>query len=246
MKTKTKNYILNLSPTQYDLNQIEKWLIQEYEISREGFYCNWNIIEKAFHNKSLITLIENDFPIGFLVWQKVEIYAELDIMVIKPDYRNREIGKYFLNQIAEYFKKNGFLAVKCFCSSKESERFIKKMEFIEFPFIGYYQSEMTYYKPLIDIQQATENNPNNKIELWCFDPYEIRRKNHQPKWRWEINANLDKLSLPILQPCHPDWNLRWTKNGKIIKEDKVKYFSDNNIIYYSTFLYISTKFQVSV
>jgi hypothetical protein len=124
-----------------------------------------------------------------------------------------------------------------FCAPIESEKFWKKMDFIKFPDRGYSESELTYYKPLIEIQQTTKNNSDNKIELWNVEPYQI--KNHEPKWTWEINSNLDKLLLPIIQPCNCNWNLRLTKNGKQIKEDKVKYFSDKNRIEYSPFLLIT-------
>lgn len=231
------DFQLNLSPTQSDLKEIEKWLIEEDKTSGKGFYCNWTIIEKSFRNKEFITLNYNNFPIGFLVWSKGEIYAEIDIMEIKPENRNSGIGKYFFNQIADYFKEKGFLAIKLFCSPRESEKFWKKMDFIKFPDRGYSESDLTYYKPLIEIQQTTKNYSDNKIELWNVEPYQV--KNYEPKWTWEIKANLNKLLLPIIQPCNCDWNLRWTKNGKIIKEDKIKYFSENNRIEYSPFLFIT-------
>jgi GNAT superfamily N-acetyltransferase len=231
------DFQLNISPTKSDLKEVEKWLIEEDKTSGNGFYCNWAIIEKAFRNKEFITLNHNDLPIGFLVWSEREIYAEIDIMEIKPKNRNSGIGKYFFNQIAEFFKQKGFLAIKLFCAPIESEKFWKKMDFIKFPDRGYSESELTYYKPLIEIQQTTKNNSDNKIELWNVEPYQI--KNHEPKWTWEINSNLDKLLLPIIQPCNCNWNLRLTKNGKQIKEDKVKYFSDKNRIEYSPFLLIT-------
>lgn len=231
------NFQLNLSPTQSDLIEIEKWLIEEDKTSGDGFYCNWTIIEKAFRNKEFITLNHNDFPIGFLVWSKGEIYAEIDIMEIKPENRNGGIGKYFFDQIAEYFRNEGFVAIKLFCSPIESEKFWRKMDFIKFPDRGYSESELTYYKPLIEVQHTINNNSVNKIELWNVEPYKV--KNSEPKWTWETHPNLDKLLLPIIQPCNLNWNLRWTRNGEIIREDKVKYFSKNNRIEYNPFLYIT-------
>jgi GNAT superfamily N-acetyltransferase len=231
------NFQLNLSPTQSDLKEIEKWLIEEDKISGKGFYCNWTIIEKAFRNKKIVTINNNSFPIGFLTWKKGEIYAEIDIMEIKPENRNSGIGKHFFNQIAEFFKEEGFLAIKLFCSPIESEKFWKKMNFIKFPDRGYSESNLTYYKPLIEIQQTTKNNSVNKIELWNVEPYQA--KNYEPKWTWEINTNLDKLLLPIIQPCNCNWNLKWTKNGIKVKEDKVKYFSKKNRVEYDPFLLIT-------
>ena len=74
-----KNEIqINITPTQTDLTKIEEWLIDEEREFNEGFYCNWNIIEKSFNNGELITLNLKKEPIGFLVWSKGEIYAEID------------------------------------------------------------------------------------------------------------------------------------------------------------------------
>jgi len=228
---------LNLSPTQSDLKEIEKWLIEEDIASGKGFYCNWTIIEKAYRNKKFITLNHNNLPIGFLVWSKGEIYSEIDIMEIKPENRNNGIGEFFFKKIADFFKEKGFLVIKLFCSPIESEKFWKKMGFIKFPERGFSEFYLTYYKPLIEIQKTTKNNSDNKIELWNVEPYKV--KNNEPKWTWEFNSHLEKLLLPIIQPCNCNWNLRWTKNGKLIKEDKIKYFSDNIRIVYSPFLFIT-------
>lgn len=74
---------INTTPTQIDIEKIERWLIDEEREFNEGFYCNWNIIKKAYENKELVTLDFKDSPIGFLVWSKGEIYAEIDILEIK-------------------------------------------------------------------------------------------------------------------------------------------------------------------
>lgn len=229
---------INTEPTQFDLEKIKKWLIEEDREFNEGFYCNWTIIEKAFKKKELVTLDFKDTPIGFLVWSKGEIYVEIDILEIKPKHRKKGVGQFFFETISEYFKLQGFLAIKLFCSPRESEKFWKKMEFIKFPKRGYSESDLTYFKPLIEIQKSTNNGQaENKIELWDVEPYQTNK--NSPKWTWEVEIINDKLVLPIIQPCNYDWNLKWTKNGETIKEDKVKYFdSKKNRVEYSPFLYI--------
>jgi len=231
------DFEIKFSPNQSDLKEIEKWLINEDKNSNEGFYCNWSIIEKAFRNKKLLTLNYENSAIGFLVWSKGEIYAEIDIIEIKAEKRNNGIGKHFFERISDFFREEGFLAIKLFCSPIESEKFWKKMDFIKFPNRGYSESELTYYKPLIENQHTSGNNSQNKIELWNVEPYQI--KNHEPKWTWEIKSEKNKLLLPIIQPCNFDWNLRWAKNGKKVREDKVKYFSENKRIEYSPFVLIT-------
>lgn len=80
---------LNSSPTQSDLIKIEKWLIDEEKNFNEGFYCEWQLIEKSFRINRLITLNFNKSPIGLLVWAEGEIYVKIEIIEINPLYRNK-------------------------------------------------------------------------------------------------------------------------------------------------------------
>jgi hypothetical protein len=239
LKDKMGNDILlNNCPTKTNFEDIRKWLIDEDRTLNKGFYCNWTIIEKAFNNNHLSTIEINNESVGFIAWSEGDIYAEIDIMEIKPELRFKGIGKEFFIKFSTSLKHQGFIAVKIFCSPPESERFWKKMGFIKFPDRGYTESDLVFYKPLIDVQiNSFEEVAENKIELWNVEPHQIR--DNQPKWTWNFETKDDKLLLPIIQPCNYNWNLRWSKNGKIIKEDKVKYFSTRkNKIDYSPFLYI--------
>ncbi len=112
------------------------------------------------------------------------------------------------------------------------------MGFIKSPDRGYSESDLTYFKPLIEINKSINcPNENNKLELWNLEPHQV--KNEKQKWSWNIENNTYKFFKPIIQPCNCNWNIRWTKNGKIVREDKVKYFSTNdNLIEFGHFLYI--------
>jgi hypothetical protein len=86
----------------------------------------------------------------------------------------------------------------------------------------------------------TTDNPNelNRLELWDVEPHLADRRN--PRWCWNIELEDGKLIPPIIQVCNDNWNLRWTKNGQIIKQDKVKYFADSeNRIEFTPFMYIT-------
>lgn len=218
-----------------ELDEIENWLKEELLTSKNGFYHNWNLIIKSYSEKKMAILTNEKNVIGFLIWSIGDIYVEIDILEIKPVFRKKGIGKYFINEISEYFKKKKFLALKLFCEPKESESFWKKMEFIKFPNRGYSESELTFFKPLIIVNKSQTNvDENNKLELWNLEPYNV--KDSKPKWVWNID---ESNFMPILHPCNSNWNIRWTKNGKIVKEDKVKYFTNkNNQIEFSQFIYI--------
>ena len=232
-----KNYKIEIQPSDSDIREIEKWFIDERKKYDDGFYCNWNIIEKSFNKNEVVSFKFNGENIGFAVWSQGDIYTEIDIFEIHPDFRKKGIGKIFYDKIENIFREKGSLAIKLFCEPRESEIFWRKMGFIKFPIRGYSESDLTFFKPIIDVCPLTDNSDcQNKIELWDVEPYQADRKS--PRWTWEIEIKDKKLIRPIIQACNVNWNIRWTKNGKSIKEDKVKYFSRENPIEFSPFMYI--------
>lgn len=183
----------------------------------------------------MISLKLSDKIIGFLVFSPGEIYIQIDIFEIQRKYRRKGYGKTFYKLASEAFKDQKFKAVKLFCEPVESERFWRSLGFVKFPERGYSESDLTFYKPLIPHTETT-NSPNdlNKLELWDVEPFQKDRVS--PCWSWNIENN--KLTNPIIHPCNVNWNLRWTKNGEIVRNDKVKYFSRDNPIDFDPFMYV--------
>lgn len=219
-----------------ELAEMKVWLETELEEAENdfGFFNNWNIIERAYLDNKLFIIKSETLVIGFLAWTKKEICAEIDIFEIKPTHRNQQIGKYFIEEICKYWTKTNLKVVRLFCRPRESEKFWKSLNFIKFPDIRYSISHLTYYKPLIKINEpSSQIDERNKVELWNVEPHKII--DVKPEWTWNVHA---ENFLPILNPCDPNWNIRYTKNGIIIKESKIKRFDNNKIVDYDSFLFI--------
>lgn len=216
--------------TNLELDEIGNWL----KSTKSDFYGNWNIIVKAQSKNEIIILKEETNIIGFLIWSEIDKYITIDIFEIRLEYRKKGIGRLFFDKALKHFSDKDFFAIELFCRPEESEKFWKKMGFIKFPKTGY-NDELTYFKPLIEIKQnETEIDQNNKLELWDLEPYQVNQ--NKPKWTWNINS---QEFIPIVNPCNSNWNIRWTKDGKIIKDHKVKYFSnDKNKIEFGSFVFI--------
>lgn len=237
---KNEELRLNTNPSITDLYAIKEWLKDEYERTGEGFYANWKGIEEDFNNDNLVILSYLNSPIGFVAFFRFEIYVEILLFAIEPKFRNRGFGKILYQKIAEHFRRENYVALKLFCKPEESEAFWKKMDFIEYPDIGYCEHSLTYYKPLIEIEKPTTNkNLNNRLELWDCEPYQ--KKDRQPAWIWDLDSDNNSTTLPIVLPCNNNWNIRCIKNGEIQKEGNVKSFeSKEKIIHFPPFLYISS------
>ena len=228
-----KHFEIKFEITNFELKEIEDWLKEELLTSNNSFYHNWNLIAKAYSENKIVVLKNEINVIGFLIWCDFNIYAEIDVFEIKPEFRKRGVAKYFFIEVSTFFKSHDFLAIKLFCEPEESEIFWIKMGFRKFPKIGYSISELTYFKPLIEINEPTTKiDENNKLELWDLEPHQI--KDTKPKWIWSINT---EIFLPILNPCNSNWNIRWTRNGKVIRENKVKRFSKTETVF-GNFLFL--------
>lgn len=229
-----------VNPNALQLSEIKNWLSEEYDLHGEGFFVNWNVIEGYFQRNQLIVITENQKSIGFTTWDfSLNILVNISIAAIHPDYRLKGAGKYLMRSSFEIFASEGGAIVELFCSPSSSQHFWRKLGFIDKPISEYAQHDLSMYLPLVDTEKSQsqgQNEKSNTIELWDCDPYSVI--DSEPKWHWNFNLEKNTLSKPIIAPCNEDWNIRWTQNGKVKYDGKVKFFSEDYSIRKSTYLYI--------
>lgn len=220
---------VNFVPNRKHLSQIEKWLIEEMNETNQGFYSNWGIIFKAFEKGELIILTENDYAIGFLVFNTTELIIEIDIAELKPDYRKKGLGRKLIDETLIEFQNRGVIICELFCSPESSEPIWKSMGFLNFPKLPR-STKIRMYKILIPFLSTNEEGDSNeKIELWDLEPYQV--KFNEPKWVWNLTfkENSRELLKPIIQPSTYDWQICWRNESREIV-DKTKYFMGLNIL----------------
>jgi predicted GNAT family acetyltransferase len=240
----TDSYQVIFSPTNKQVDEIEKWLIAEKKETGNGFYCNWNIIESSFYKNELVTISYNNKTIGFATWRlTTDKTARIEIAEVKPTHRKKGFGKKLTNQLLNFLKDKGACVVDLQCAPETSEPIWKRLGFVEFPdpsknYNFNYDGDKKLYMilsehlPTSSVQRADET-----IELWNDEPY-TTDENTPPTYLWNIDFidGTRKLSKPIIHPAHYDWRLRWKINGKTIKDDKVKRFKTE--IYFGDFIII--------
>ena len=216
---------LNFNPTEKHLADIKNWLIDEWNKSNSGFYCNWNIIEDEFAENNVSIITENDCAIGFAVYRIYEFHAIIDITEIKPSERKKGIAKKLIDGTLEHFKLKGVLVCKLYCSPENSEPFWKRIGFENCPNLPH-DTKINMFKPLVETLQPKENaETDTTISLWNCEPYLADREN--AKWNWDLSFTADNETLmkPIIFPVSSDWQAELTKNGEKIITEKVKRFS---------------------
>ena len=232
--------IIDIEPKKQDIDEILNWLKEEKKHSRDSFYNNKGIIENAFEKGNSIVFKQGNKNVGLAIWHNTkEFQIDIDIFVIHPNYRGQGFGHFYYNEVLIFFRNKDFKVIKLFCCPSTSESFWKKMGFIKFPECGYTEHELTYYMVLVDTASIEYKSAKDKVELWDVDPYESENK--KPKWTWYVEMKDGVLSHPIIQQCNCNWNLRWSRNGHVLREEKVKYFTNKDYeLYCSSFLYIKS------
>ena len=231
---------IEIAPTLQDIKEILVWLKKERDsdILGQGFFNNKDIIMDSFRLGNAIVFKHENKSIGLIVWNESDdILVNIDIFVIDPSFRGKGLGRLFYHEVCNYFVEKGFKAVKLFCEPKTSEKFWIKMGLLKLHDCGYTEHELTYYGVLIDVASTIHMNNAEKIELWDVEPYEAMET--EPRWTWYIENDEGRLLYPILHPCNCNWNLRWSRNGDVLKEGKIKYFTNEDFeLFKSKFLYI--------
>lgn len=233
------NVIINYQPSKSELNKLERWLSKEYQIYGTGFYKNWEVIEDAFENKELVLLNRLDDVIGFVAWGKDNVFSEIKLMEIRKDCRGFGYGKYFYNGIEKLLSSRNMTVIKLHCNPRTSQHFWRKMNFKQFHKGKEYAiSDLTFYKPLIEVKELAKNISKNRLELWDLNRPIVDGK--PPKWIWNLDED-EKLKKPILHPCSREWKIRLFKNGEKVREDTVQYLTKRgNELYFRDFLFIDT------
>lgn len=215
-------------PTKTHLSQLQTWLKAEHENEGDGFFCNWNIIERSFEDDALFCITSDELAIGFLAWRNHGGRVRLDICEIQPGFRRMELGRHLIEASLARFAQKGVFIADLECQPPTSEPVWRKMGFIDFPrplHNLYSHSGTELYRPLQAAAIANASTGCSEVlELWACEPWEV--KNKSPAWTWEIKRESGSTQLvnPIIFPCSRDWQLRWRRGETVFGEKKIKHF----------------------
>jgi len=232
IQNKIDTFRVSFSPTNKEVGEIEKWLIEEREKTGDGFYCNWDNIKTSFDKNELATISINNKTVGFATWRiKTDKTARIEIAEVKPTHRKKGIGKKLTTELLTFLKDKNIFVVDLQCSPETSEPFWKSLGFVEFPpppenYNFNYDGNKKLFSILTEYLQASSvQHTDETIELWNQEPY-TTDENTPPTYIWnlEFKNGTRKLSKPIIIQGHYKWRIRWLINGNTIKDDKVKRF----------------------
>jgi len=228
-------YKINFKPSADQIAEIKEWLLEEDNVAGEGFFCNWSSITQSFTDDKIAVLVSGQKTIGFISWFEWEKVARIQLSEIKPDERKKGFGRCLAEKLFEKLTKKGFLVVDLHCQPAVSEKVWKRLGFKRFPDVKDYEYENSkdgpyLYKVLVPFLKPTKSaRPNETIELWHAEPHQITDISPKLKWHPKFEKGTTNLLIPIISPAKRDWQINWIKNDRLIKNDKIKYFSRDEI-----------------
>lgn len=241
------NTKISYNPTQKEIEEIITWLLEEKKTKKEGFFDKWKDgnIPGYYKDNKLAVISLDETVVGFIAWSEFQIMATINFAEVKPDCRNKGIGKILLGSLIEKFLQKGIYAITLSAepvTSVSAETVWKRMGFMEFPDNGpFWKKGKDLYKiisPIYTPDNTSDMKDGEFIELWNEEPY--LTKEMQPLCRWKLmfKENKRELVQPIIYPCHYDWRIRWIKKGETIYDEKVKRLGKGEAIV-GDFLYLS-------
>jgi len=239
-----KTLKVEFRPSSTQLARIKAWLMEENNVLGEGFFCNWEVIQDSFDNKRICVLVLEKKEIGFITWFDRDKVNTIQITEIRSEFRRLGYGRYLVDALTERLAKRGSLVLELYCQPAKSEKAWKKLGFREYPkvegFEAYNEKDGKHlYKILVPFLKPTKSKKDVvTIELWDVEPHQINKVSPLWKWHPKLKPGTRHLDKPIIFPSKRDWNIRWSENGTIIREEKVKYFGKPEDIDFMDFIII--------
>ncbi len=217
---------ISFKPTEKQITEIKKWLIEEQNDTGEGFYCNWERILSSFTKKNAVVISIDKKTIGFATWKySYDFIATLDIVEIKPTHRWRGVCKELILQLFKHFIGENIYAVDLQCAPASSETAWKQLGFKSLHENDEEKNKQLYQILIPTSKTSIFNEENEFIELWNEEP------NSEATWTWklEFKKGTRNLITPIVHPCNKDWKIKWRYRGVTLKDDQVKYWRKDEI-----------------
>lgn len=121
-----------VDPTSAQLNTVLRWLKREHDEDlggASGFYCNRSIIRDSFRASEMKCLVIGRIVIGFATFRLRDSYSALDILEIRPGYRQRGYGNQFAQYMINHLFSGGAPYILVECAPRSSERFWRRLGF---------------------------------------------------------------------------------------------------------------------
>jgi len=216
-------FLSKISPWQTE--QIAAWLKEDKDPSTGiGLFGNWEFIKKHIANGTSLIAVKKNRPIGFVCYSTFNRYsATIKYIGVQNAQKNKGIARKLTTLLTSLLKGHGILVVDLFCSPPKTRIFWQKLGFLDA--LKYYSNPCPrMYIPLVKyLSQSDEpsNTVGEFLQLWNVPGDMAKERSPTYTWKLEFMKGLRQLTYPIVIPCLADWQLRHTRDGQVIFDQKV-------------------------
>ena len=141
--------------------EVLAWLKIEKDQGGEGFYCNRNIIEKAFAAGEGLCVFAESGIIGFAIFQMFTEGSNLDIIEVQSIQRRQGVGSQLLIAAIDTLREQGAKYIHVECTSTDGEALCLRHGFE--PYVDPDNYRSVYANPLLRLYlsewRPTPKNP---------------------------------------------------------------------------------------
>ncbi|WP_277372694.1 GNAT family N-acetyltransferase [Pseudomonas sp. AA-38] len=214
-----------------------EWIATEHQGVSRGFYCNLNIIQKAYAEGRLSCLIADGECIGFVSYNDWSAVVRLDTVEVHPGHRGKGAGRLLVEEFINHQLSKGSVAAEVECVPWESHYFWRKLGFLDIPegvdTNHYFYERLKLYRPLHP-QPAAVQFGEHCFELWDKPAWEA--DDSPARWEWAVSSEDGRIHPPLIYPCNREWKFRWCTAGVVRFEGAVKRLKYNNLTYDDEYL----------
>lgn len=224
--------------------QIMNWLLEEYEQSGEGFYCNRRILERCHTDGDLTVAMLGRAAVGFLAARRSEPWDEMHIMSVKPNLRRRHcIGTALTQEYLDTARANDSIGILIECQPIESATFWSRFGFrppndrLTGGLITNYHRKLTFERA-----NGLPDGERARVQVELLRRY-YEGSAEEPRIRFDCEGvvadgrmHLERDFIELLPS--PDCGVRARLNGRVVCWEKVKYLAKQGGDYRPPFLRI--------
>ena len=226
-----REFAIDNNITLEDIDYIEDWLKIAQQKEYDDFYGNIRIIKNSFENGDFLLYRSKDKKAeGFIIFNENQRVVLVDLICINPSFRKQGVGKRFVADCVNCFKKRKILVVVAEAVTFEGAWLCKSTGFQKD--CG---GELGFYRKYLEECREQDWSANRRFVLWKTHPY---LKTQIPDASWNLDFDNDKT--PILDYAYREWYYGIIENDEVVKHCRVNsdYNTNNGLYINNSYMYI--------
>lgn len=216
-KMEFEHNILDFHPTIKDFEHVHSWMMDAYNKDFPNSDLIKNISYEDFEKDRIVVYKINGNAEAIMMYYTLPKVVVFQILYLNYKYHHKGIGKQFMFDLIEHFKREGKVVAEAYQPSLNGLRLVKELGFVA---IEDNPSSKDFLTKFLVEPRAQSKRAKRRLVLWKY----LGKK--RVDYSWSLNFSKDKR--PILTYAYKDWTYGIVYNGITKPIDVVKHLEDNH------------------